>query len=59
MVQEEQDKMLAPYFEETLLMHSIDLAQLHRTRSVNPLLRDERATLVQAELERILREQTQ
>ncbi len=49
----------APYFEETLLMHSIDLAQLHRTRSVNPLLRDERATLVQAELERILREQTQ
>ncbi|MFZ4826383.1 MAG: nitrilase-related carbon-nitrogen hydrolase [Phototrophicaceae bacterium] len=49
----------APYFEETLLLHTIDLAQVHRTRSVNPLLRDERPSLVQAELERILREQTQ
>ena len=49
----------APYFEETMVFHTLDLAQLHRTRSVNPLLRDERPTVVQAELERILREQTQ
>jgi predicted amidohydrolase len=44
------------YFEETLLTQTIDLNQLHRTRSRLPLLRDERPTLVQRELARILTE---
>jgi predicted amidohydrolase len=44
------------YFDETLLVQSIDLNQLHRTRSRLPLLRDERPTLVQRELARILAE---
>ncbi len=44
------------YFEEALLIQSIDLNQLHRTRSRLPLLRDERPTLVQRELARILTE---
>jgi predicted amidohydrolase len=44
----------APYFDETLLTHSIDLNQLHRTRSRLPLLRDERPEMVQRELTRIL-----
>jgi predicted amidohydrolase len=41
------------YFDETLLTQTIDLNQLHRTRSRLPLLRDERPTLVQRELARI------
>lgn len=46
----------APYFDEMLLTHSIDLNQLHRTRSRLPLLRDERPLLVHRELGRILAE---
>ncbi len=46
----------APYFEETLLIHEIDLNQLHRTRSRLPLLRDERTGLLGRELGRILNE---
>jgi predicted amidohydrolase len=45
----------APYFEEALTVQTIDLNQLHRTRSRLPLLRDERPELVQRELARILR----
>jgi predicted amidohydrolase len=45
-----------PYFDETLITQEIDLNQLHRTRSLNPLLRDEQPELVQRELARILRE---
>ncbi len=44
----------APYLEESLLLHTVDLNQLHRTRSRVPLLRDERPQLVQGELDRIL-----
>jgi predicted amidohydrolase len=44
----------APQVEETLLFCEIDLAQLHRTRTRLPLLRDERTALVQRELSRIL-----
>ena len=44
------------YFDEALLTQTIDLNQLHRTRSRLPLLRDERPTLVQRELARILME---
>ncbi len=44
----------APYFEESLLVHQIDLNELHRTRSRLPLLRDERTALMQSELARIL-----
>lgn len=43
-----------PYFDETLLVHEIDLNQLHRTRSRLPLLRDERTGLLSRELARIL-----
>lgn len=43
-----------PYFEEALLVHTIDLNQLHRTRSRLPLLRDERTGLSARELGRIL-----
>lgn len=43
------------YFDEALITQSIDLNQIHRTRSMNPLLRDERPQLVHDELERILR----
>jgi predicted amidohydrolase len=46
-----------PYFEEALLCHTIDLNQLHRTRSRLPLLRDERTGLLTRELGRILNEQ--
>lgn len=49
----------APYFDEMLLTHSIDLNQLHRTRSRLPLLRDERPEMVQRELARILVENGQ
>jgi predicted amidohydrolase len=43
-----------PYFEEALVLADLDLAQLRRTRSRLPLLRDERIGLVQTELARIL-----
>ncbi len=43
------------YFEEALITQNIDLNQIHRTRSLMPLLRDERPQLVHDELERILR----
>jgi predicted amidohydrolase len=43
-----------PYFEEALTVATLDLDQLRRTRARLPLLRDERTTLVQTELERIL-----
>jgi NAD+ synthase (glutamine-hydrolysing) len=46
----------APYFEEALIVQTIDLNQLHRTRSRLPLLRDERTGLMMRELERILTE---
>jgi len=44
----------APDFTEALTVADIDLNQLHRTRARLPLLRDERTSLVQHELERIL-----
>ena len=43
-----------PYFEEALTMAHLDLNQLRRTRARLPLLRDERTSLVQSELARIL-----
>lgn len=43
-----------PYFEDALLVHTIDLNHLHRTRSRLPLLRDERTGLLARELGRIL-----
>jgi NAD+ synthase (glutamine-hydrolysing) len=43
-----------PYFEEALTVATIDLAQLHRTRSRLPILRDERTALVMRELTRIV-----
>ncbi len=43
-----------PYFDEALLVHEIDLNQLHRTRSRLPLLRDERTGLLNRELARIM-----
>lgn len=46
----------APDFEPSLTVSEIDLNQLHRSRAKLPLLRDERTSLVQRELERILRE---
>lgn len=44
----------AAYFEEALLLHEVDLRELHRVRARLPLLRDERTALMQRELERIL-----
>jgi predicted amidohydrolase len=43
-----------PYFEEALTFAELDLNQLRRTRARLPLLRDERTSLVQNELNRIL-----
>jgi NAD+ synthase (glutamine-hydrolysing) len=43
-----------PYHEEALTLAEIDLNQLHRARARLPLLRDERTSLVQRELARIL-----
>ncbi len=43
-----------PYYEEALIYSEIDLLQLHHTRTRLPLLRDERTSLVQSELNRIL-----
>jgi predicted amidohydrolase len=45
-----------PYHQEGLVLAEIDLNQLHRTRARLPLLRDERTTLVQREMGRILSE---
>jgi len=42
-----------PYHEEALTYTTIDLAQLRRTRSRLPLLRDERTALTMRELARI------
>lgn len=42
-----------PYFEEALTVTELDLAQLRRTRTRLPLLRDERHALVSREIERI------
>jgi NAD+ synthase (glutamine-hydrolysing) len=44
----------APYYEEALVVHEIDLNQLHRTRARLPVLRDERTALVMRELSRII-----
>ncbi len=44
----------APYDEEALIFHEVDLRELHRVRARLPLLRDERTALVQRELNRIL-----
>ncbi|OGO10237.1 MAG: hypothetical protein A2Y93_14970 [Chloroflexi bacterium RBG_13_68_17] len=43
-----------PYHEEALTLADLDLAQLNRTRTRLPLLRDERTALVERELGRIL-----
>ena len=43
-----------PYHEEALTYTTLDLNQLHRTRARLPLLRDERTSLIQNELNRIL-----
>jgi NAD+ synthase (glutamine-hydrolysing) len=43
-----------PYHQEALTLAEIDLDQLHRTRARLPLLRDERTSLMQHELDRIL-----
>jgi predicted amidohydrolase len=42
------------YYQEDLVVATIDLNQLHRTRARLPLLRDERTALVQRELQRIV-----
>ncbi len=44
----------APYHQEALTPVEIDLNQLHRTRAMLPLLRDERTGLVMREMGRIL-----
>lgn len=43
------------YFDEALITQTIDLNEIHRTRSRLPLLRDERPEMIQRELARILR----
>jgi predicted amidohydrolase len=47
----------APYHQEALSLVEIDLNQLHRTRAMLPLLRDERTGLVMREMGRILGEE--
>jgi predicted amidohydrolase len=42
------------YFDEMLITQTIDLNQIHRTRSRLPVLRDERPEIIQRELARIL-----
>jgi len=44
----------APYHAENIKYYEIDLNELHRIRTRLPLLRDERTTLAQRELERII-----
>ena len=46
-----------PAHEEALIFAELDLNQLHRTRARLPLLRDERTSLVQREMNRILADQ--
>lgn len=43
-----------PYFEEAVVTGTVDLGQLRRVRARLPLLRDERTSLVQSEITRIL-----
>jgi predicted amidohydrolase len=43
-----------PYFEEALVPAALDLGSLRRVRARLPLLRDERTSLVQAELARLV-----
>lgn len=43
-----------PYFEEALVTAELDLGKLRRIRARLPLLRDERTSLVQSELARII-----
>jgi predicted amidohydrolase len=45
----------APYNDESLTLAEIDLAQLRRTRTRLPLLRDERPEMVMKELQNIMR----
>jgi len=45
-----------PYFEEAVVTGTVDLGQLRRVRARLPLLRDERTSLVQTEMARILSE---
>jgi NAD+ synthase (glutamine-hydrolysing) len=42
-----------PYIDEALTVADLDLAQIRRTRTRLPLLRDERHALVRREIERI------
>ena len=42
-----------PYMHEALTVADLDLAQIRRTRTRLPLLRDERHALVRREIERI------
>ncbi len=44
----------APYFEESLLVTTVDLSALRRARARLPLLRDERPEMTLRELDRIL-----
>ena len=44
----------SPYYEESLVVHTIDLNQIRRTRSRLPLLRDERTELTLKEIQRIM-----
>ncbi len=44
----------APYHEEGMVVHEVDLRELHRARARLPLLRDERTSLLRRELERVL-----
>lgn len=48
-----------PYHQEALTFASVDLNQLHRTRTRLPLLRDERTGLVMREMERIMHRRDQ
>jgi predicted amidohydrolase len=47
------------YFDEALIVQTIDLNQLHRTRARLPLLRDERPDMVLRELGRIMRRESE
>ena len=44
-----------PYYEEAMIITDIDLNQLHRTRARLPLLRDERTSLIQREMDRVVK----
>jgi predicted amidohydrolase len=44
-----------PYYEEAMIITDIDLDQLHRTRARLPLLRDERTSLMQREIDRVVK----